>query len=397
MKSIVWLLCLLPLFACVGPRGPVQAPVAARATVLPVFEELEALHEQFLVFREDDIFRRYGFTYNSPYADWLQRVRELEQDPVTGEVARLLAGLSIAYRMHGAKSGVYAQFEERFDKALRTPVGHEPLVRPEPVASSVPGVTILFSGDTRGDVFSRPGLTGDVGGLARRPATIAYFRKKDPGVLLLDAGDAFASGLAGSRMTNQVLVRAMNRMNYDAMGLGLEDMAMGEVALRELAGMAKFPLVCSNLEFRKGVAPWIRPYVILERNQLRVAVMSLFPPAPGAVITGARFIAPSAALRTLLPVLRSKADCIVFLTQFGSQDVARLFGDGEGGDVILGDSSAFSQSRPAYIPAVPGWLGFGSVRLEVRDAGKTLVTEVMPVLSGMESDAQLLEMLGELE
>ncbi|PKN42223.1 MAG: hypothetical protein CVU60_08370 [Deltaproteobacteria bacterium HGW-Deltaproteobacteria-18] len=362
-----------------------------------MFEDLNALHEQFLVFREDDIFRRYGFTYNSPYADWLQRVREQEQDPATGEVARLLAGLSIAYRTHGAKSAVYAQFEERFDKALRTPVEHAPPLRPVPAASPVPGITILFSGDTRGDVFSKPGLAGDVGGLARRPATIAYFREKDPGVLLLDAGDAFASGPAGSRVTNQILVRAMNRMNYDAMGLGPEDMAIGEVALRELAGMAKFPLVCSNLEFRKGIAPWIRPYVILERNQRRVAVMSLLPPVPGAVITGARFIAPSAALRTLLPALRSKADCIVLLTQFGSQNVAPLLGDDEGFDVILGDSAALSQSIPAYMPAVPGWLGFGSVRLEMRNPGRTRVTEAMPVLLGVESDVQIFEMLDELE
>jgi len=397
MKIIICLLCLVSLFACAGPRGPVQAPVAARAPVLPVFENLKALHEQFLVFREDDIFRRYGFTYNSPYADWLQRVRELEQDPATGEVARLLAGLSIAYRTHGAKSGVYAQFEERFDKALRTPVEHAPPLRPVPAATPVPGITILFSGDTRGDVFSKPGLAGDVGGLARRPATIAYFRKKDPEVLLLDAGDAFASGLAGSKATNQFLVRAMNRMSYDAMGLGPRDLAMGEVALRELAGMAKFPFVCSNLEFGKGVAPWIRPYVILERNRLRVAVMSLFPPTPGAVVTGARFIAPITALRALLPLLRGKADLIVLLTQFGSQDVAPLLGDGEGIDVILGDSAAYSQNIPAYMPAVPGWLGFGSVRLEMRNPGKTRVTEAMPVLLGVESDVQIFEMLDELE
>lgn len=397
MKIIVCVLCLLSLFACAGPRGPVQAPVAARAPVLPVFEDLKALHEQFLVFREDDIFRRYGFTYNSPYADWLQRVRELEQDSATGEVARLLAGLSIAYRTHGAKSVIYAQFEERFEKALRTPVRRESTVRSLPTAPSAPGVAILFSGDTRGDVFSKPGLTGDVGGLARRPPTIAYFRKKDPELLLLDAGDAFASGLAGSKVTNQFLVRAMNRMNYDAMGLGPGDLAMGEVALRELAGMAKFPFVCSNLEFGKGVAPWIRPYVVLERNQIRVAVMSLFPPTPGAVVTGARFIAPATALRALLPVLWGKADLIVLLTQFGSQDVTALLGEGDEVAVILGDGMAFSRSSPAYIPAVPGGLGFGAVRLEMRDAGKMRITRAMPVLLGTESDAQILEMLGEPE
>jgi len=399
MKIIVCLLCLFSFFACAGQRAPAQAPVAVKSPILPQFEVLNTLHQQFLVFREDDIFRRYGFTYNSPYADWLQRVRGLEQDPVMGDVARLLAGLSIAYRTHGAGSEVYAQFEERFDTALRAPVALEPTVRPvpAPAAPPEPGVTILFSGDARGDVFPKSGLTGDVGGLARRPATIAYFREMDPGVLLLDAGDAFASGFAGAQMTNKVLVRAMNRMGYDAMGLGPQDLAMGEVALRELVGMAKFPLVCSNLEFGKGVSPWIRPYAVFERNRLKVAVVSLLPSIPGAVITGARFIAPADALRALLPGLKNRVDCIVLLTQFGSEDVASLLGGDEEVGVILGDSMEFSRGRPAYIPAVPGGRGFGSVRLKLRDAGIARITQSMPVLLGAEADAQILEMLDELE
>lgn len=405
MKIIVCLLCLFSFFACAGQRAPVQAPVAVQAPILPEFEVLNTLHQQFLVFRDDDIFRRYGFTYNSPYADWLQRVRGLEQNPAMGEVARLLAGLSIAYRTHGAKSSVYAQFEERFDTALRTPPEPEPMVRPAPVsvaasapvAALEPGIIILFSGDTRGDVFPKSGLTGDVGGLARRPSTIAYFREKDPGVLLLDAGDAFASGFAGSEMTNKVLVRAMNRMGYDAMGLGPQDLAMGEVALRELVGMAKFPLVCSNLEFGKGVSPWIKPYAIFERNRLKVAVVSLLPPIPGAVITGARFIAPARALRALLPELKNRVDCIVLLTQFGSEDMAGLLGGAEEVGVILGDSMEFSRGRPAYIPAVPGGRGFGSVRLEHRGAGIARITQTMPVLLGAEPDTQILEMMDELE
>ena len=399
MKIIVCLLCLFSFFACAGQRAPVQAPVAVQAPILLQFEVLNTLHQQFLVFREDDIFRRYGFTYNSPYADWLQRVRGLEQDPVMGDVARLLAGLSIAYRTHGAGSEVYAQFEERFDTALRVPVAPEPTVRPvpAPAAPREPGVTILFSGDTQGDLFPKSGLTGDVGGLARRPATIAYFREMDPGVLLLDAGDAFASGFAGAQMTNKVLVRAMNRMGYDAMGIGPQDLTMGEVALRELVGMAKFPLVCSNLEFGKGVSPWIRPYAIFERNRLKVAVVSLLPSMPGTVITGARFIAPADALRVLLPGLKNRVDCIVLLTQFGSEDVASLLGGDEEVGVILGDSMVFSRGRPAYIPAVPGGLGFGSVRLEVRDEGPVRVTQVMPVFLGEQSDAQILGMLDELK
>ena len=401
MKIIVFALCLLPLFAC-APRS-VQAPPPAQAPapVLPALEELRVLHEQFIVFREDDVFQRYGFTFNSPYADWLQRVRDIELDPPRAEVARLLAGLSIAYRIHGMNSEVYRQFEERFDQALRTPtpVENDPAPRPVAVdvAPSASGITILFSGDTQGHVFPGPGLSGTVGGLAGRMPVIEHFRKEDPQMLLLDAGDAFASASAGAEMMNKTLVRAMNRMRYDAMGLGSRELAMGEMALRELVGIAGFPMLCSNLKFGKGVTPWIKRYALIERNRFRVAVMSLLPLPPGAGITGARFIPPAEALRELLPELWDMADCIVLLTQFRGDEVIALLDENSEIDVILGDGGAFSRESPAYVPAVPEGRGFGLVRMELGDGETQRAIQSMPVLLGPGTDSQFLEMMDEFK
>ena len=283
MKFIAVLLSLLSLFSCAGHSGPEQEPVVSQAPILPVFERLNTLHGQFLVFRDDDVFQRYGFTYNSPYADWLQRVRDFEQDPATGEAARLLAGLSVAYRTHGAKSRIYRQFEDRFGQALRAPAAENqappPVVVSEPVSLPIPEataryITLLFSGDTQGVIYSQPGGGGPVGGLARRPPTIDHFRSEDPGIVVLDAGDAFVSGFAKAAAINKVLVRAMNLMRYDAMGLGPHDLAIGEVMLRELASIASFPMICSNLQFQKGVEPWIKPYVLIKRDQARIALVN---------------------------------------------------------------------------------------------------------------------------
>lgn len=399
MRILIFAFCLLSLSAC-APRS-VQAPpqVEAPAPVLPALEELRILHEQFIAFREDDIFLRYGFTFNSPYADWLQRVRDIELDPSRAEAARLLAGLSIAYRIHGMDSEVYRQFEERFDHALRTPVASAPAPRAAAayVPPSVSGITILFSGDTQGHVLPVIGLSGTVGGLAGRMPVIDHFRKEDPGVLLLDAGDAFASKSAGAEEVNKTLVRAMNRMRYDAMGLGGRDLAMGEVALRELVGIAGFPLVCSNLKFGKGVTPWIKRYVLIERNRFRVAVMSLVPLPTSAGITGARFIPPAEALRELLPELWDVADCIVLLTQFESQEIAALLDENSEIDVILGDGDSFSRSSPAYVPAVPNGRGFGLVRMELGDVETQRAVQSMPVLLGSRVDSQILEMMANLK
>jgi len=406
MKFIAVLLSLLSLFSCAGHSGPEQEPVVSQAPILPVFERLNTLHGQFLVFRDDDVFQRYGFTYNSPYADWLQRVRDFEQDPATGEAARLLAGLSVAYRTHGAKSRIYRQFEDRFGQALRAPAAENqappPVVVSEPVSLPIPEataryITLLFSGDTQGVIYSQPGGGGPVGGLARRPPTIDHFRSEDPGIVVLDAGDAFVSGFAKAAAINKVLVRAMNLMRYDAMGLGPHDLAIGEVMLRELASIASFPMICSNLQFQKGVEPWIKPYVLIKRDQARIALVSLLPSAPGARITGAKLIPPRQALQAMLPELRSNADCVVLLTQCGTEEISALLGDEGAVDVILGDGNGKSSDNRAYLPAVPKGLGFGLVRLERADGGLFRPVESLPVLMGAVSDDHVLQIMEELK
>jgi hypothetical protein len=132
MKIIVLLLCVL-LSSCVRNQVPPE-PVPVQAPVLQELVLLHEMHGRFLAFRDKDIFLRHGFTFNSPYADWLQQVREFELNPSTAEAARLLAGLAVAARIHGVQSEVYKQFETRFDQALRGSVGQES-VDQESVAS----------------------------------------------------------------------------------------------------------------------------------------------------------------------------------------------------------------------------------------------------------------------
>ena len=404
MKVFIFAVCLLSMFACVKRSAP--PTVTVEPPILSEFAELDTLHRQFTGFRDDPRFLRYGFTFNSPYADWLQRVRDLEQAPALAEAARTLAGLAVAARINGTDSEVYRQFESRFSQALRTPAAEKqtppsvavsaPAILPTP-QTIVNNITLLFSGDTQGVVYSQPGGFGPIGGLARRPPTIDHFRAEDPGTLVLDAGDAFVSGFAKAEAINKVLVRAMNHMRYDAMGLGPHDLAIGEVMLRELVSIASFPLICSNLQFQKGVEPWIKPYVLIKRDQVRIALISLLPPAPGARITSAKLIPPRQALQAILPELRSKADCIVLLTQFGTEEISALLGDEGAVHVILGDGNGKSGENLAYLPAVPKGLGFGLVRLEKADDGGFRPVESLPVLLGTASDDHVLQIMEELK
>jgi hypothetical protein len=514
MRTFVLLLCLLFTLSCVKHAAP-PPPAAAAPPVLPQFERLNALHENFLGFRDDPLFVRYGFTFNSPHADWLQEVQRLERDPDLAEGARVLAGLAVAHRQYGAGSVVTRQYETRFARIVRdlpdeppVPAGQAVAVSPDvvvdapesesasqapaveeevfaqpalpSVASSVPvtdapaapaaeegfaqpalpavastapdsdtsavvsapaapvvesagsadgaatpgqppaiaadapapavqslpaastvaegarsGVTILFSGDTQGVIFPQPGVAGPVGGIARRPSLIGRVRAEDPGVVLVDAGDAFTSGFGRAGRINNVLVRAMNRMGYDAMGLGPYDLAVGEVALRELVSIAEFPFVCSNLVFQGGVKAWINPYVILQRGPFRIGIISLLPPDAVAAFTGARLVPPAIALRGVLAELGPKVDGVVLLTQIGSAEIAEIL-DGLAVSVVAGDGKVSSREEPLYLPAVPKGLGFVRVRLEPAEGAALRPAEHGPVLLGEQQDGRLLRLLEEL-
>jgi hypothetical protein len=146
----------------------------------------------------------------------------------------------------------------------------------------------------------------------------------------------------------------MNRMRYDAMGLGPYDLDMGEVALRELASVASFPFVCSNLEFQQDTHPWIRPYVLIERGRHTIAVISLLGPDPAVSITGARLIRSHAGHEQAHVSTRVKSRCLRTSdpdwTGGNPLDTQRVFPDV---DVILWRRQIrFYQDTPRYIPAV---------------------------------------------
>ena len=285
------------------------------------------------------------------------------------------------------------------DTEAQTSAPPVPAQQPQPAAGpSETGakITILFTGDTQGVVYPQPGINGTVGGIARRLPAIERVRAEAPALVLLDAGDAFVSGSHRAERINKILVRAMNHMRYDAMGLGPYDLDMGEMALRELAGIASFPFVCSNLEFQQDVLPWIKKYVLIERGRHTIAVISLLNPAPAVKITGARLIAPELAMNTLMPQLAAKADAVVLLTQTGREEILPMVSSAPVVDVILGDARSVFQDTPRYVPAIAKGMGLGLVELDQAD-GVFRPGRSVPLFTSGETDPNLLKMRDEIQ
>jgi 2',3'-cyclic-nucleotide 2'-phosphodiesterase (5'-nucleotidase family) len=255
---------------------------------------------------------------------------------------------------------------------------------------------VLFTGDTKGLVSPQPGIAGTLGGVARRLPAVERIRTDTPTLMLLDAGDAFASGFANSQSINRALVRAMNRMRYDARGLGPHDLAMGVVALRELVSISSFPFICSNLEFQTSTPPWIRPYVIVQREERKIAVISLLVPRPGLKVPGASFVPPAQALTKLMPQLAGQADAVVLMTQATRDEILPMLGAAPGVTVILGDPASTFQESPRYIPAVAKGMGLTLVELDTTN-GVFRPGRSKPLLTSGPQSNNILEILNDIE
>ncbi len=109
-------------------------------------------------------------------------------------------------------------------------------------------------------------------------------KEKEKGVFLFDSGDLLfkkywdpipESDLMKLREKARLVIESFNLMGYDAMGVGDDDLALGRDFLVELSKKATFPFLSSNLLDAETKRPLFQPYLIQERNGLRVGVFSL--------------------------------------------------------------------------------------------------------------------------
>src|SRR5438045_3887931 len=108
---------------------------------------------------------------------------------------------------------------------------------------------VLHTNDKHGNLRPRPDRSGDeIGGAPQRATLIKALRKgKEDRTVLIDGGD-FWQGSLGAKLTRgKVVIDEMNAEGYDAALIGNHDLELGLEALREMAGMAKFPLVSANM------------------------------------------------------------------------------------------------------------------------------------------------------
>jgi len=183
-------------------------------------------------------------------------------------------------------------------------------------------------------------------------------RRENENVILLDGGD----NLQGQpeiyyfnfidTVSPHLNARAMNFMRYDACTAGNHDIETGHPVYDRLVNKYTFPLLAANAVDQKTGEPYFRPFTIIERNGIKVAVFGLITPAvptwlPPELYSGIEFRDMTVTAKQWMPVMKKeKPDLIVGLFHSGWD---------ERDTINDGDNSLFENGSASVAWEVPGF------------------------------------------
>ena len=207
-----------------------------------------------------------------------------------------------------------------------------------------------------------------MGGVVRRATLVKDFRTGHPGTLLFDCGDISQGTPYYNLFKGELEVKMMNLMHYDAMAIGNHEFDFGSDNLARLVRMADFPVVCANYDVTGTVLEGlVKPYVVIERDGLKIGVFGLGPKLEGLVASancqGIGFRNPFEAAQQTADLLRDRLGCdlVVCLSHLGISnedpegfDDLRLIARTRHIDVVLGGHSHTFMEKPRLLPNADG-------------------------------------------
>jgi 2',3'-cyclic-nucleotide 2'-phosphodiesterase/3'-nucleotidase len=171
--------------------------------------------------------------------------------------------------------------------------------------------------------------------LAGSSTFIRQIRSEKDAVFLLDNGDNLQGQPAVyyynfiDTLSPHFLAEAFNWLDYDAGTVGNHDIETGHSVYDRIRVEYKFPLLAANAIEVKTGAPYFKPYVIIEKEKIRVAVLGLVTPAiptwlPPELYSGMEFRDMVETAKLWMPeILKQNPDIVVGLFHSGwdKQDI----------------------------------------------------------------------------
>ena len=123
----------------------------------------------------------------------------------------------------------------------------EEAVKPYEIPDVKGKIVILHTNDTHGADKSVEGSSIGMAGVAQLKKD---FEAAGAKVLLLSAGDSIMGKPLVSADQGKSAIEFMNAAGYDAMTVGNHELDFGIENLKELAKLAKFPILCADMTLR---------------------------------------------------------------------------------------------------------------------------------------------------
>ena len=218
-----------------------------------------------------------------------------------------------------------------------------------PSAAGTVDLTVLHINDFHGNLLPQPGKEGKpaTGGMARIAKMVAEEREKNPeGTILLSAGDMFQGTPISNLFRGRPVIETMNRMGFDAMTVGNHEFDWGMGAFQDLRKAASFPLLSANIVDERGaLLPGVKPYVILRKKGLKIAVIGVTTPEthyatkPGN-LEGYKVIGVEKVLPALIERVRKEgAGPVIVLSHLGLDEDREMAAKVAGIDLVVGGHS----------------------------------------------------------
>jgi hypothetical protein len=277
-----------------------------------------------------------------------------------------------------------------------------------PAGAPVAHLTLVYTGDTTAYLENCGCKTNQSGGVARRATVLERIRRRQPDALVLDAGETFARPKTQaeldflSRQEQELYLRTLDLMRYDAVAVGSTELHFGLDHFRDSTRVLTTPYLSTNVRHQgRPIAPASR---ILRSGGRRVAVIGVLEPPYGREAE-ARFEESALALDIEDPVeavrreaaaLGPRADLIVAmgrLTPFTVRRIAETVpevdvilssefaapvepeGHGGGGGLHRNDDEGFVGRALVLYTHMTNY-GLSSARLAIDAAGRVAAAEL---------------------
>jgi 2',3'-cyclic-nucleotide 2'-phosphodiesterase / 3'-nucleotidase len=182
--------------------------------------------------------------------------------------------------------------------------------------------------------------------------------RDDQHVILLDNGDLLQGQPAGYYYNFVVpekphlIVRAMNMLGFDAASVGNHDIETGPEVYSRVNNEFNFPWLSANIVNAETDEPWFKPYTIIERDGIRIAIIALVTPSvpnwlPRKLWDGMEFQSMYSAAAYWMDYIQSTES---------PDAVVGLFHSGSGPDIGYDGDNTYLENASLYVARyVPGF------------------------------------------